>query len=619
MNELRNTIFAAVAQRAIRGVSRDVFAHLHALDLSFHLKRQTGAVTRVMDRGSRSINFVLTSLVFNAVPTLLEIGMVSAILAAQYGWQYSAVTLSTMGAYVWFTVAVTTWRTGIRKSMLRLENEASAVATDSLLNYETVKYFGGEAVETAKYDAKLAGLDAASLRTQSSLSTLNFGQNAIFSTGLTACMIMAASGVASGSMTVGDLVLVNGLLFQLSIPLNFVGMVYREVRQGLVDMGEMFHLLDTRSKVTDGPAATALRLPPGVGVAGQAGLAAGGPSAAPLVPAPAALRYVVDPSLVEAPALEFRNARFSYSPDRPILRGLNLSVPAGATVGIVGPSGCGKSTLIRLLYRLYDVEGQAGALPDHAGGVRVFGQDVRSVTQESLRGVMGVVPQETVLFNESIAANIAYGKAGRARLAGVSADIPPAGASRAPGVSASGGTGGLSPALAASLQLYGASMDEVVAAAKAAHLHDAITTHFPQGYETMVGERGLRLSGGEKSRVSIARTYLKGAPILLADEMTAALDASTEASVMASLQEMGRAGGGSGGGRTMLLVAHRLSTVRRADFIAVLDHGVVAEQGSHAQLLARGGLYTQLWDKQQAEEEQVGQQPGAAASVPPLR
>ncbi len=537
--ELRNALFATVAQRAIRVVSRDVFRHLLRLDQQYHLSRPTGTMQRVMDRGSRSINFVLTALVFNVVPTALEIALVAGIFAHQCGAEYAAVTLATLAAYVGYTVRVTSWRDGIRKELNKLETEAAALSLDGLLNAEAVKSFCNEEAEVKRYDAALAAVDGAALRTQTSLSMLNFGQNAIFSVGLTAAMALASRDIAAGTMTLGDLILVNGLLFQLSIPLNFVGMVYRELRQGLTDMEAMFTVLGTVPRVADAPGAAPLLLPPRAGGGATAAAAAAMAALSPSLPLP-------PPPFDAATALRFRNVHFAYG-DRPVLRGLSFDVPAGTTVGVVGPSGCGKSTLARLLARLYDV----APLPS-GGAILVHGQDVRSVTLASLRGALCVVPQDTTLFNASVAHNIAYG--------------------------APGGAAGAA---------------EVEAAARAAALHGAVAT-WPAGYATRVGERGLKLSGGEKQRVAVARALLRDAPILVCDEATSALDSHTEAAVLAALLR---------GGRTTLFIAHRLSTVMRADKIVVLEGGAVVEEGTHARLLEAGGLYRKLWEKQRKEEK----------------
>jgi ABC-type transport system involved in Fe-S cluster assembly fused permease/ATPase subunit len=590
--ELRNAVFASVAQKAIRVVSRDIFSHLHRLDLRFHLDRQTGALQRVMDRGSRSINFVLTSLVFNVVPTILEIGLVSSVFAVQCGVEYSAVTLATMAAYVAYTVKITTWRTGIRKDLNRLENEASSKAVDSLLNYETVKYFGGERHEAAKYDQCLAGIDVAALKTQSSLSLLNFGQNFIFTAGLTAVMVMAAQGVVAGTMTVGDLILVNGLLFQLSIPLNFVGMVYRELKQGLIDMDAMFALLDTPPSVREAAASSQLIVPPAARSAHRQHVLPVPDVGAAAAAAAATQEHTGAGTAVDNKiAISFRDVRFSYGPNRTILNGLSFDVPIGSTVAVVGPSGCGKSTLVRLLYRFYDPDeeseasaaagaGTSSSCNNSSGsgsGVFVFGQDIRKVSFDSLRRSIAVVPQDTILFNDSVHYNIAYGAAGRVEGADLASVV---------------------------------TREEVEAAAKAARLHEAVQSRFPKGYDTMVGERGLKLSGGEKQRVSLSRALLKDSPILVCDEATSSLDNVTEAGVMAALRQVSR-------GRTTLVIAHRLTTVKDADCIVVLERGHVAEQGTHEQLLAGGGLYARMWQSQLKDHTAPAEANGAVARTAP--
>lgn len=500
--ELRNAIFATVAQGAIRSVARNVFEHLHNLDLTFHLNRQTGALSRIIDRGGRSIDFVLRAMVFNVVPTLFEIGLVAGILGTKFGASYAAITIGTLTAYSVFTIGITQWRTKFRKDMNRLDNEASSKAVDSLINYETVKYFNNEAFEADRYDESLAGYQQAALKTQTSLSLLNFGQNAIFSLGLTAAMVMTANGIVSGDMTVGDMILVNGLLFQLSVPLNFVGSVYREVRQALIDMEAMFALRAQDTQIDN--AEDAVEFTPRGG------------------------------------EIVLEGVDFSYSPELPLLQGLDVSIKAGHTVAVVGSSGCGKSTILRMLYRFYDVQG---------GAVRVDGQDVRDVTLQSLRANIGVVPQDTVLFHDTIFHNIHYGN----------------------------------------LQ---ATEEEVYAAAKLARIHDAVE-RMPKGYNTVVGERGLKLSGGEKQRVAIARAILKDAPILLCDEATSALDTTTEQEIMASLREIGR-------DRTTILIAHRLSTVQDSDEILVMDAGRVVERGTHDDLLRAQGRYAEMWATQAA-------------------
>ncbi|GBG28119.1 ABC transporter ATP-binding protein, putative [Hondaea fermentalgiana] len=504
--EGRNAVFAAVAQSAIRKVARNVFLHLHSMDLSFHLNRQTGRLSRVIDRGGRSIDFVLSSLVFRVVPTALELSMVSGLLLYRAGPAYAAVTMATLGIYVWFTIRVTNWRTEIRKNMNASENDASAKVVDSLINYETVKYFTNDMHEANRYDDSLKQFEKASLQTQKSLAFLNFGQNAIFSVGLTAVMYMAANEITNGSMTVGDLVLVNGLLFQLSVPLNFVGSVYRELRQALIDMDEMFLLQRQQTRISE-------KL-----------------DAKPLPPAP-----------VGQPEIEFRDVWFGYAKDRPILQGLNLKIAHGESVAVVGPSGCGKSTLLRLLFRFYD--------PDQ-GQVIIHGMDTRDAQLDSLRQNIGVIPQDTVLFNDTLLYNVHY------------AD-------------------------------FSASRERVEEAARLAHL-DALIKMLPEGFDTQVGERGLKLSGGEKQRVAIARAMLKNAPILLADEATSALDSRTESNIMESLSALAK-------DRTSILIAHRLSTARNADKIVVLNEGVVQEMGTHDDLLSNpDSLYKRLWDNQHA-------------------
>jgi len=507
--ELRNAVFATVAQSAIRNVARNVFLHLHSMDLTFHLNRQTGRLSRVIDRGGRSIDFVLSSLVFRVVPTALELSMVTGMLLYQCGPKYAAVTCVTLGVYVWFTIVVTQWRTEIRKNMNALENEASAKVVDSLINYETVKYFTNDMHEANRYDVSLRGFEKASLQTVRSLAFLNFGQNAVFSVGLTAVMYMAANEIANGTMTVGDIVLVNGLLFQLSVPLNFVGSVYRELRQALIDMDEMFLLKRQETRIMDSPDAVPLTLKP---------------------------LSAASESMEE---IQFKDVWFGYVPERPILKGFNLTVKKGETVAVVGPSGCGKSTLLRLLFRFYD---------PNQGKVMIEGQDLRKVTLESLRRNIGVIPQDTVMFNDTLIYNIQY------------ADLH-------------------------------APRERVEEVARLAHI-ESLVKMLPDGFDSQVGERGLKLSGGEKQRVAIARAMLKNAPILLSDEATSALDSKTESDIMESLNDLAR-------GRTSILIAHRLSTVRNADRIVVLREGQVVEEGTHEELLAMPeSEYRKLWDKQ---------------------
>ena len=502
LNELRGLLFARVVQSGINDMASRTFSHLHSLDLSFHLSRNTGALNRAIDRGTRSINFVLSALAFNVLPTVAEIALVVGILTYQFGLTFSGVAVGTLAVYVLFTVAVTQWRTRFRKAMNHYENTASAIAFDSLINYETVKYFNNERQEIDRYGAALRQYAEMAVKTQSSLSLLNFGQNAIFSAGLTAIMILAAKGIVQGAMTVGDLVMVNGLLFQLSIPLNFVGTVYREVRQSLIDMETMMSLQAVSPAVQDKEGAKPLQLQGG--------------------------------------EIRFENVSFSFR-DRPILVNASFTIPAGRTVAIVGASGSGKSTILRLMYRFYD--------PD-SGRILIDGQDLRELQLDSLRRAMGVVPQDTVLFNDSIYYNIAYGRPS-------------------------------------------ASREEVLEAARLARIHDTIM-RMPDGYDSVVGERGLKLSGGEKQRVSIARMILKQPSVVLNDEATSALDSETESELLGNLKEVSA-------GRTSVFIAHRLATVADSDWILVLEAGAVVESGTHDQLLQQeGSRYAQLWAMQAA-------------------
>ncbi|MFC4167567.1 ABCB family ABC transporter ATP-binding protein/permease, partial [Teichococcus aestuarii] len=500
MAELRDAVFTRVQARAGRVIALNVFRHLHALSLRFHLDRQTGGMSRVIERGTRGINFVLDFMLFNIIPTLIEILLVAGILWGLFDASFALVTLLTIGLYIAFTLVFTDWRLRFRRAMNEMDQEANTKAIDSLLNYETVKYFGNEKHEERRYDSSLARYEAAYTRSEVTLNYLNMGQAAIIAIGLTAVMLMAARGVANGSMSVGDFVLVNTYLIQLYLPLNFLGFVYRELKQGLVDMEAMFTLMREKQEVADAPGAPPLAAGPG--------------------------------------ALEFRDIRFGYRPDRTILKGVSLSVPAGRTLAIVGPTGAGKSTISRLLFRFYDAQ---------SGEILLDGQDIRSVTQESLRAAVGVVPQDTVLFNDTIRYNIAYGRPG-------------------------------------------ASEEEVVAAAKLAQVHDFVL-RLPDGYDTRVGERGLKLSGGEKQRVAIARTILKDPRVLILDEATSALDTRTEQEIQAALR-------GVSAGRTTLVIAHRLSTVVEADEIIVLQDGQIAERGNHTALMAADGLYAQMWRRQ---------------------
>ncbi|GIK98158.1 MAG: ABC transporter ATP-binding protein [Alphaproteobacteria bacterium] len=508
--ELRDGIFAKVAQSAIRKVALLTFQHLHLLSLRFHLDRQTGGLTRAIERGAKGIEFLLFFLLFNVVPTVLEIAMVCGILWVLYDVWFAAVTFVTIAGYVWFTFGVTEWRTKYRRQMNETDSEANTKAVDSLLNYETVKYFGNEGHEARRYDVALAGYERAAVKSRTTLSFLNVGQSAIIAVGVTLIMFMAGRGVVAGNMTIGDFVLVNAYLIQLYMPLNFLGTVYREIRQSLVDMETMFALLRVDLEVEDKPGALPLRVPEG--------------------------------------RVQFDGVSFGYDPRRPILKGVSFEVGPGRTVAIVGPSGAGKSTISRLLFRFYDVTG---------GRILIDGQDIRDVTQASLRAAIGIVPQDTVLFNDSVYYNIAYGRPD-------------------------------------------ATKEEVEQAARLARIHDFVMG-LPDGYGTKVGERGLKLSGGEKQRVGIARTILKHPQILLFDEATSALDTHTEKEIQKSLREVSA-------DRTTLVIAHRLSTVIHADEILVLEQGRVVERGRHAELLRQDGKYVAMWRRQQeaaAEEARL--------------
>ena len=509
--ELRDAVFAAVQQRAVRRIARETFEHLHRLSLRFHLDRQTGGLSRNIDRGTKGVENVLRLAVFNTIPTLLEVVLVAAMFWRLFDWRYAALTLGAIGIYIAFTLGFTNVRVRIRRSMNEVENDAQTKALDSLLNFETVKYFGNEAHEVRRFDAALARYERAAVRNQVTLNMLNLGQAFIIATGLALVMLMAADEVASGRLSVGRFVLANTYLMQLQQPLNFLGFVYREIKQGLVDMEQMFRLLATPQEVKDRPGARPL--PRRTGAA-------------------------------RASELVFEEVRFGYRPDRPILNALSFRVPAGGSLAIVGPTGAGKSTISRLLFRFYDVTG---------GRILLDGNDLRDLTQDSLRAAIGVVPQDTVLFNDTVRYNIGYGRPD-------------------------------------------ATEAEIVRAAKLAQVHDFVR-HLPDGYDTRVGERGLKLSGGEKQRVAIARTLLKDPPLLILDEATSALDTRTEQDIQAALRTVAR-------DRTTLTIAHRLSTVIDADEILVLVEGRVAERGQHAELVARGGVYARMW-AMQAEQEQA--------------
>jgi ABC-type transport system involved in Fe-S cluster assembly fused permease/ATPase subunit len=513
--ELRDIIFARVTQHSIRRAALSVFRHLHTLSLRFHLDRQTGGISRDIERGARGISFLLTFMVFNILPTLVEIGLVGAVLLARFDAVFALTVLLTVGGYVAFTVALTEWRLRFVRLKNDMDSKANTRAIDSLLNYETVKYFGSEAYEAQRYDDTLSRWEQAAIQNQTSLSALNAGQGTIVACGVTGLMVMAAQGVVRGALTLGDLVMVNAYLLQLMMPLNFLGFVYREIKNALVDMERMFGLLDQCPDVVDPPDAPALRVGNG--------------------------------------EVRFEEVAFAYDAARPILRKVDLVIPPGRKFAVVGPSGAGKSTLVRLLFRFYDVR---------AGRILIDGQDIRDVTQRSLRDAIGIVPQDTVLFNDTLYYNIAYARPDVAR-------------------------------------------EEVLRAAELAHLGRFIAS-LPQGYDTVVGERGLKLSGGEKQRVGIARAILKNPRILVFDEATSSLDSKSEQAILDALREVAR-------NHTTLVIAHRLSTVVDADRILVLDHGSIVEAGTHPELLARGGLYAGLWALQQ--ERQREQEPPTLRSV----
>ncbi len=514
LQQLRDVVFSPVGQRALRRLALETFTHIHALSLRYHITRKTGGLSRIIERGVKGVDFLLRFLIFSIGPLFLELALIGIVLAVVFDLWYLVVVVVTIALYVWFTFRVTEWRVKIRKEMNDQDTDANQKAIDSLLNFETVKYFGAEAREAARYDAAMAGYEKAALKTNYTLGFLNFGQAFLITCGLVAVMVMAAVGVQDGTLTVGDFVMVNAYMIQITMPLNFLGTVYREIRQALIDMGEMFDLLEQPREISDKPGANALK--------------------------------------VQGGEVVFDKVAFGYEAARPILKGISLMVGAGERVAIVGPSGSGKSTIGRLLFRFYDVGG---------GALRIDGQDVRDVTQKSLHDAVGVVPQDTVLFNDTIRYNIAYGR-------------------------------------------DGATEEDVIGAAKAASIHEFIRS-LPEGYDTMVGERGLKLSGGEKQRVGIARTLLKNPPILLLDEATSALDTETERDIQAALRAAGE-------GRTVVTIAHRLSTIVDADQIVVLEAGEIVEQGTHEALLAAGGRYAALWRRQASGDDEDRRRPTAA-------
>jgi ABC-type transport system involved in Fe-S cluster assembly fused permease/ATPase subunit len=525
LTQWRDGIFARVAMHAVRKLAYITFVHMHELSLRFHLERKTGGLTRVLERGRSGIEVIVRMVILQLIPTVVEVVLLAGVLLWQFDWRYVAAVLLTVVVFMYFTYLATEWRIEIRRRMNDSDTEANTKAIDSLLNYETVKYFSAEQREATRYDRSMERFEKASVKTYTSLALLNTGQAVIFTAGLTATMLMCVSGIRNGTHTVGDFVMINAMMIQLYQPLNFMGMVYREIKQAIIDIEKMFEVLSRNPEVKDIKGAV--------------------------------------PLIVSSGNVRFDDVRFSYDPERPILKGLSFEVPAGKTVAIVGPSGAGKSTISRLLFRLYDVSG---------GRILIDGQDIRDVTQGSLRASIGMVPQDTVLFNDTIRYNIRYGR-------------------------------------------WDASDAEVEEAAQLAQI-DSFIKMSPKGYETQVGERGLKLSGGEKQRVAIARTVLKAPPILVLDEATSALDSHTEHEIQESLERVSR-------GRTSLVIAHRLSTIVGADEIIVLDQGRIAERGTHARLLASGGLYASMWNRQREAEEareklaQIDDDNGAPNRVPP--
>ncbi len=505
LTQLRDALFASVAMHAVRRLAIETFEHMHRLSLRFHLEKKTGGLTRVLERGRSGIETIVRMTMLTAIPTLVEFVLILAVLLYEFDWRYVVVTLVMIFAYMLFTTKATQWRIGIRRSMNESDTEANTKAVDSLLNYETVKYFGAEDRERDRYDRSVARFESASVQAYNSLAVLNAGQATIFTLGLTVCMALVVDGIVEGRNTLGDFVFINAMLLQLYQPLNFMGMVYREIKQAVTDIEMMFEVLDRAPEVADDPSAKPLQVSSGT--------------------------------------VRFDNVVFSYVPERPILRGISFEIPAGKTVAVVGPSGAGKSTLSRLLYRFYEPQ---------SGHITIDGQDITQVTQVSLRAAIGMVPQDTVLFNDTIGYNIRYGR-------------------------------------------WDATQAEIEEATRLAQI-DSFIASLPEGYETSVGERGLKLSGGEKQRVAIARTLLKAPPVLVLDEATSALDSFTEKDIQDSLEQMSR-------GRTTLVIAHRLSTIVNADEIIVLDDGVIVERGNHEALITSGGVYAQLWNRQREVDE----------------
>lgn len=509
LNQLRDSLFVTVSQYAIRQLAHKTFVHIHGLSLRFHLEKQTGGLARVIERGTKGIEAVVRFSILNTLPTILEFILTVLVFCINYGWRYVFIVVIMVGSYIWFTIKASDWRIRIRQEMNIADTEANTRSVDSLLNFETVKYFCNENLEARRFDSSMANYEKAATKIWTSLSWLNFGQALIFGIGMTILMLMSAYEVSRGTQTLGDFVFINALLIQLSIPLNFIGSIYRDVRQGLTDIEAMFDLLDARQEIID--------------------------------------KSDAKPLVVEGGTIRFNQVQFSYDPDRQILKGIDFEVPSGKTVAIVGPSGAGKSTISRLLFRFYDID---------AGSITIDGQDIRDITQKSLREAIGVVPQDTVLFNDTIAYNICYGRPS-------------------------------------------ATDEEMRKAAEMAQISKFIEM-LPEGFQSMVGERGLKLSGGEKQRVAIARTLLKSPPLLILDEATAALDTATEQEIQQALDIVSR-------GRTTLIIAHRLSTVINADEILVLKNGRIIENGTHAELLRKKGLYASMWNKQleasQAEEK----------------